>query len=46
MSSRSRRDFLKSSVLGLAGSSVLAGSKKNEAIANSTSRAIINEPDR
>ena len=31
MSSRSRRDFLKSSVLGLVGSGVLAGCRANTA---------------
>ncbi len=44
--SSSRRDFLKSSVLGLAGSGVLAGIKENKAETDETFETAINEPSR
>ena len=46
MSSSTRRDFLKSTVLGLAGSSVLAGGKAIKAEADNASKMIINELSR
>ena len=46
MSSNSRRDFLKTSVLGLTGGSVLASHKAKASITNDHSREMISEPSR
>jgi len=46
MSSSSRRDFLKSSVLGLAGGSVLASRQAKTSITDNPSKGVIGEPSR
>ncbi|NIP22319.1 MAG: FAD-dependent oxidoreductase [Phycisphaerae bacterium] len=46
MNSSSRRDFLKSTVLGLTCNGVLAGNMANRAKADDTSKNVINEPAR
>lgn len=46
MSSSSRRDFLKSSVLGLAGGSVLASRQSKTSITDNLSKGVISEPSR